>query len=37
MNEDRSQVKLPKGATYKDQEILKVMSRTIGEKSSEDG
>jgi hypothetical protein len=37
MNQDLNDVKIPKGASYKDQEILKVLNVVVSEVASESG
>jgi hypothetical protein len=37
MNQDLNKVKLPKGASHKGKEILKILNVVVGEKDSESG
>lgn len=37
MNQDLNDVKIPKGATYKDQEVLKVLNAVVSDNAKESG
>jgi hypothetical protein len=37
MNQDLNDVKVPKGATYKGQEVLRVLNSVVGESAKDSG